>query len=46
MTRRIVETHGGTVSVDSAPGIGSTFTITLPRERKVTGMLTLPAELT
>jgi len=42
MTRHIVEAHGGTVSVDSTPGIGSTFTITLPRERKVTGMLTWP----
>jgi signal transduction histidine kinase len=30
IARRIVEGHGGQVSVDSAPGRGSTFTITVP----------------
>ena len=30
LTRRFVELHGGQVRLDSAPGKGSTFTITLP----------------
>jgi signal transduction histidine kinase/DNA-binding GntR family transcriptional regulator len=30
LTRRFVELHGGTIRVASAPGKGSTFTVTLP----------------
>ncbi len=31
LTRRLVEAHGGTVAVTSAPGRGSTFSATFPR---------------
>jgi signal transduction histidine kinase len=31
ITRSIVENHGGEVRVESEPGMGSTFTVTLPR---------------
>ena len=30
ITRRIIEEHGGTITVQSIPGRGTTFTITLP----------------
>ena len=34
ISRQIVEAHGGTLDVSSQPGQGSTFTITLPKEKK------------
>ncbi|MGH6893286.1 MAG: sensor histidine kinase, partial [Dongiaceae bacterium] len=33
ITKRLAELHGGTVGIDSTPGIGTTVTVTLPAAR-------------
>ena len=34
LTKRFVELHGGTLTLESEPGKGSTFTFTLPERRR------------
>jgi len=41
--REIVEGHGGRLTVESAPGKGTTFTVTLPLHAEAAAMAAVPA---
>jgi two-component system cell cycle sensor histidine kinase PleC len=37
LSKAIVELHGGGITIDSAPGKGTSVTVTLPRETALAG---------
>ncbi len=45
ISKEYIEAHGGAISVESTPGHGTTFTITLPlRKEKLTDVIELPEQ--
>ncbi|PWC39859.1 histidine kinase [Azospirillum sp. TSO35-2] len=45
LTKRLVELHGGTLSLRSTLGVGTTVTVRLPRERLLSGPTPPPARI-
>ena len=43
IARGIVAAHGGSIAVESTPGVGTTFTISLPTVRPAVAVRRLPA---
>ena len=37
IARRVVDAHDGAIDVDSEPGLGATFTVTLPLSTRASG---------
>ena len=46
LTRKLVEMHGGTITVESVEGVGSSFTVTLPVRKTREAETKKPAPLT
>lgn len=42
ITRQLVEMHGGTINLASEPGVGTTFTVTLPLAPSAVSVVPLP----
>ncbi|NEQ25935.1 MAG: GAF domain-containing protein, partial [Microcoleus sp. SIO2G3] len=43
LTKQLVELHGGSIAVESTVGVGSVFTVRLPRQQSIESLKPLPA---
>jgi signal transduction histidine kinase len=37
VTKRVIDAHGGTITVDSTPSVGTSFTLTVPGQAATVG---------